>query len=74
MGYYHVDLKGTNVVRSDCVDFIDVPIEGCRLVNQQLQKVVRRRFTSEQLKFCVDGAAPRDDNTDGNLEKVWVSD
>jgi hypothetical protein len=64
---YHVDLESTNVVRSDRVDFNDVLIEGRRLVNQKLYKVVRRRFTSEQLKFCVDGATPRDAYTDGNL-------
>lgn len=69
----HVDLESTNVVRSDRVDFINVFIEGRRLVNQQLYKFVRRRFTSEQFKFCVDGAAPRDDNTYGNLGKAWMS-
>ena len=59
--------RDAHVVRSHSINLLDLVRERRRLVDEQLQKLVWRRFAREQLELFVDCPAPRDNNTCANL-------
>ena len=50
--------KMTHMIRPDCVN-LDNVVAKCRcFVDEQLQEIVRCRFSSNELEFCVYRACP----------------
>ena len=55
------------MVRADGVDLLNLVAERHRLVDDELQELVRRGLAREQLELSVDRAAPRDDDAGADL-------
>ena len=55
------------MVRAHGVDLLDLVAERDRLVDEELDKVVRRGLAREQLELAVDRARPRRDDPGRDL-------
>lgn len=56
------------MVRAHGVDLLDLVAERHRLVDEELEKVVRRRLAREQLELPVHRARPRRDDPKRDLQ------
>ena len=59
----------TYVVGADGVDLLDLVAEGHGLVDEELDKVMRRRLAREELELAVDGARPGENDAEGDLRR-----
>ena len=57
----------TNMVGTDGIEFLNFVAECERLVDDELDKLVRGGFPREQLKLLVDGSTPQCNDTNSNL-------
>ena len=55
------------MICSNCVNFLDLVGECCRLVNDQLQKIVGCRFSVQKLKLSINCARPGYNHAKANL-------
>ena len=55
------------MVRADGVDLLDLVAERHRLINDELQELVRRGLAREQLELLVDRLAPEKHHAEGEL-------
>ena len=66
--------REAHVVRADGVDLLDLVAERHRLVDDELQKLVRRGLAREQLELLVDRLPPEKHDAEGKLWWSRVSD
>ena len=57
------------MVRAHGVDLLDLVAERRRLVDEQLQELVRRALAREELELAVDGARPGENDAEGDLRR-----
>ena len=55
------------MVRAHGIDLVDLLVERHRLIDDQLQEIVRGRLSGEQLEFLVDRARPQHDHARRDL-------
>ena len=60
----------TDVVRSHGIYFLDLVAEGHRLVDDELEELVRGRLSGKELELFVDGVSPRKNDASSDLEMV----
>ena len=59
----------THVIRSDRIQLLDLVAERHRLVDDELEELVRCRFSGEQRELGEHGSGPGDDDADGDLRR-----
>ena len=61
--------KETHVVRAYGVDLLDLVAERHRLVDDELQELVRRGLAREQFELLIDGPTPEEHDAEGELQR-----
>ena len=62
------------MVRAYGVDLLDLVAERHRLVDDELQELVRRGLAREEFELLVDGPTPEEHDAEGELRRLGISE